>query len=280
MADERHQQLKQMVHEQWTTAAEAWRANHDIFSSASAEVTKALVDAADLKPGQRVLDLAGGTGEPSLTVAERVAPGGTVVFTDLVQGMLDAAKENAQKRGLNNMTFELADMERLQFADESFDRVTSRFGIMFPPDTQQALGEIKRVLKPGGQVTFAVWAPAAENPYFTAMNAPLAEAGLLPPPPPDAPTPFRFAEPGSLSAAMKEAGYSDIHEEPRSVGWSFAATAEEQIEFTKATLPNFRKAMAEASPEVVQKVVDSLNKHYDGKQLNYGARVYIVRGTK
>jgi hypothetical protein len=129
-------------------------------------------------------------------------------------------------------------------------------------------------------VTFAVWAPAAENPYFTAMNAPLAEAGLLPPPPPDAPTPFRFAEPGSLSKAMEKAGFKDVREEPRDVDWTFQATAEEQIEFTKATLPNIRKAFAEASPDVVQKVVDSLNKHYDGKQLNYGAKIYIVQGKK
>lgn len=280
MSSDQHAQFKEMVRNQWTTAAEAWRANHERFGEASKHVTLALVDAANLEPGQRVLDLAGGTGEPSLTVAERVAPGGSVVYTDLVQGMLDAAKENAGTCGLTNMTFELADMEQLQFEDNSFDRVTSRFGIMFPPDTQKALGEIKRVLRPGGQATFAVWAPAAENPFFMAINAPLAAAGLLQPPPPGAPTPFRFAESGSLATSMKDAGFSNIHEEAHAVGWSLPMTAEEHLEFTKATLPNIRKAIDEAPPAVKEDVLASMNRYSDGKRLNYGAKIYIARGTK
>jgi SAM-dependent methyltransferase len=280
MTTEEQAQFKEMVRSQWTTAAEAWAVSHDTFAEASKDVTVALADAANLKPGQRVLDLAGGTGEPSLTVAERVSPGGTVVCTDLVPGMLAAAEANAKKRGLTNMTFELADMEQLQFPDDSFDRVTSRFGIMFPPDTQKALGEIRRVLKPGGQVTFVVWAPAAENPFFMAMNAPLAAAGLLAPPPPGAPTPFRFAEPGSLRAAMNEAGFRNTEEDVHNVGWSFPSTAEEQIEFTKMTLPNIRKALEEAPPSVVEEVIASMNKHYDGERLNYGAKIYVATAAK
>jgi SAM-dependent methyltransferase len=280
MTTEQQAQFKQGVREQWTNASEAWAARHEAFAETSKHATLALVDAADLKPGLHVLDLAGGTGEPSLTVAERVAPGGTVVCTDLVQGMNDAAKENAKKRGLTNMSFELADMEDLQFEDNRFDRVTSRFGIMFPPDTAKALGEIRRVLKPGGKAAFAVWAPPQENPNFSAVNGVLNKHNLFQAPPPGAPTPFTFAEPGSLSAKLREAGFKDVNEEPKQIEWAFRGTAAEHIAFTRSTLPNIQRALAEAPQAITDEVIAAMNQYWDGEKLNYGAKIYIATAVK
>ena len=280
MTTEQQQQFKQGVREQWTTASAAWAANHDRMAEMSKHATLALVEAADLHPGLHVLDLAGGTGQPALTIAERIAPSGTVICTDLVQGMNDAAKENAKKRGLTNMSFQLADMEDLQFEDDQFDRVTSRFGIMFPPDTAKALGEIRRVLKPGGKVAFAVWAPATENPNFSAINGVLNKHNLFQAPPPGAPTPFTFAEPGSLSAKLREAGFKDVKEEPKQIEWAFVGTAEEHLAFTRSTLPNIQRALTEAPQSITDEVIAAMNQYWDGEKLNYGAKIYIATAVK
>jgi ubiquinone/menaquinone biosynthesis C-methylase UbiE len=280
MATEQQQQYKQAMREQWTTAAEAWRENHKDFAETSKHVTAAIVEAADLAPGQHVLDLAGGTGEPALTVARRVAPGGTVICTDLVQGMLDAAEENAREAGLTNISFQTVDMEQIPFNDDRFDRVTSRFGIMFPPDTARALSEIKRVMKPGGLAAFTVWAPVAENPSFIVINGTLVAKGLMQPPPPDAPTPFRFATPGSLSEKLHEAGFRDVKEERREIGWSFIGTPDDHIRFISATLTNVRQALEAASQEVVDLIRSDMNKYSDGKALNYGAVIYVITAVK
>ncbi len=280
MATEQQAQFKQMMRDQWSTAAEAWGANHDAFAEMSKHVTAAIVVAADLAPGHHVLDLAGGTGEPSLTVARQILPEGTVICTDLVQPMLDAAEKNAKRLGLTNMTFQVVDMEQIPFEDGRFDRVTSRFGIMFPPDTLKALSEIRRVLKPGGRAAFTVWAPAKENPNFSAINSVLQARGLFQPMPPGSPTPFTFAEPGSLSAKLREAGFNDIHEEVRDVAWSWSGTAQEHLDLMGTTLPNVRKALEGAPAAVIDEIKAIMNKYSDGKNLNYGAKIYVAWAVK
>lgn len=280
MPTEQQEKYKQAMREQWSTAAPHWREGHDAFAETSKHVTAAIVVAADLKPGHHVLDLAGGTGEPSLSVARQVLPEGTVICTDLVQGMLDAAEDNARKQGLTNMTFQLVDMEQIPFEDNRFDRVTSRFGIMFPPDTAKALGEIKRVLKPGGRVAFAVWAPAAENPFFTVVNGPLIARGIMQPPPADAPTPFRFGEPGSLSTKLREAGFTAVQEERRDVGWSFQGTPDDHLRFAATTLSATRLALESATEDALAEIKANMSKFSDGKALNYGAVIYIVTAVK
>lgn len=280
MTSEQQAQFKQAVRDQWTTAAEAWQARHEKFAGANVAITAAIVEAADLKQGQHTLDLACGTGDPALTVAERVGPSGSVVCTDLVPQMLAAAETNAGKAGLKNMSFELADMEQLQFEDNRFDRVTCRFGIMFPPDPLKALREIRRVLKPGGRAAFVVWTPAAENPNFSLVNSVLQQHGLLQPPPPGTPTPFTFAEAGSLSAKMKEAGFSEVHEERRELPFAWPGAPEEHIEFIRMTLPNVRRSLDAAPPAVIDDMKAAMAPYYDGKKLNYGAKVHVAWAVK
>jgi len=280
MTTEQQQQQKTQMHEQWSSAARTWAEQHDLLAESSKEATLALVDAADLQPGHAVLDLACGTGEPSLTVARRVGPGGAVVCTDLTDEMLAAAEQNARKQGLSNMTFRRVDAEDIPFDDASFDRVTCRFGIMFCPDPIGALREIRRVLKPGGRAAFAVWAPAAENPMFHVTNGVLAAHGLVQPPPPGALTPFTFAEPGSLSAKMRDAGFSEVQEEKRDLNWAWPGPPESHIQFMRATQPATQRALDTAPPAVIEELKAAMAKYYDGAQLNYGARIYVAWAVK
>lgn len=280
MSTEQQEQQKQMMRNQWSHSARTWAEMHDAFSAASKDVTLAIVQAGGLGPGMHVLDLAGGPGEPALTAAKCVEPGGSVTCTDLTQEMVDAASANARKLGLTNMSFRQADMENIPFANESFDRVTCRFGIMFCPDPIRALTEIHRVLKPRGRAAFTVWAPQSENPMFAVAGNVLAAHGLVQPPPPNALTPFTFAEPGSLSAKLREVGYSDVSEDPLELTWAWPTPPDGHIEFMKATQPATKDALEAAPEAVLAEIRAAMGEYYDGTHINYPAKIYVASGVK
>ncbi len=131
-----------------------------------------LLDAAGVAPGDRVLDLASGAGEPALTVAKRVGPSGHVTATDLSPEMLAIVARRAKAAGLGNVTCQVADMEHLPFEAASFDRVICRFGIMYSPDATATCAAVRRVLRPGGRAAFMVWGdPAGNSLLWTVLSA-------------------------------------------------------------------------------------------------------------
>ncbi len=111
----------------------------------------------DLKPGERVLDVATGTGVAALMASERVGSQGLVVATDIAQRMVDATRAEADRRGITNMDFQRADAEEMDFPDGSFDAATCVLGLMYPADPQRAIEQMYRVLRPGGRAGVAVW---------------------------------------------------------------------------------------------------------------------------
>ncbi len=175
----------------------------------------------------RVLDLASGPGEPSLTLARVVGPRGHVVASDIVPEMVAIAREQAEARGLANMSLDVVDAQRLPFASSSFDAVTCRFGIAHVPDYRQALAETRRVLKPGGRAAFVVWGPRDQNPYFTLVDEVLAPYPTPSPAPSHGPGPFTFAKAGSLRRALAVAGFKGVEEGARSVILSWPGPADD-----------------------------------------------------
>ena len=137
-----------------SSTAAAWRRWHDKSVHFWRELTDGIIRAARLERGQRVLDLASGTGDPAIAIGERVGPEGHVVVTDIAPQMVEIARENAARSGAGNFSFEVVDAHAMPFADASFDRVTCRLGVMFFWDCQRALSEIRRVLKAGGTAAF------------------------------------------------------------------------------------------------------------------------------
>ena len=127
--------------------------------------TAPLVEQLQIAPGQRVLDLASGPGEPAITIARLVGPAGRVSATDISAGMLESAAANARAARVSNLETHSAPADDLPFPDGSFDRVTCRFGVMYFPDVRSALVEARRVLVPGGRAGFTVWPPNVEHPY-------------------------------------------------------------------------------------------------------------------
>ena len=128
----------------------------DLWLPHLAPVTDTLVDHLAPEPGSYVLDVAAGTGEPALTLARNLG-GGQVLAIDAAKGMIDVAAAKAAEAGLANLAFELMPAEAMTFADDTFDRVVCRFGVMLFTDPIKGLAEIWRVLKPGGRFALAVW---------------------------------------------------------------------------------------------------------------------------
>ena len=142
-------------------------------------VGETLAEAADVRGGERVLDVAAGNGNASLAAARRFA---SVVSTDYVSTLLDKGAQRARAEGLAS-AFQVADVEDLPFADGSFDVVLSTFGAMFAPDQQRTARELARVCKPGGRIGMANWTPdsfVAEMFRVSSQFVP-PPAGLVPP---------------------------------------------------------------------------------------------------
>jgi ubiquinone/menaquinone biosynthesis C-methylase UbiE len=203
--------LKATVRELWVQKSDAWDRWADDISELAERLNAPLLDAADLAPGQAVLDLASGVGEPALSIARRVGDTGMVTATDLVPEMLAGAKRRATAAGLANLRFEIADMEDLPFGDGAFDRVVCRFGLMFCPRADTALAEARRVLKAGGRAAFLVWGPIEDNTLFDVIQT--VAAGFVDTPPfvGDL-TPFRFGADGGIARALEDAGFGDVEE--------------------------------------------------------------------
>ena len=140
----------------------------------------ALVEAAGVRAGDRVLDVAAGSGNATLPAA---AAGARTTASDLTPELLDAGRRLAELRGLD-VTWEVADAEALPFLDGAFDRVLSCVGVMFAPHHQASADELVRVCRPGGTIALASWTPAGFIGQMFATMKPYA-----PPPPPGAQPP-------------------------------------------------------------------------------------------
>jgi ubiquinone/menaquinone biosynthesis C-methylase UbiE len=283
--NERVEELKHVVEADWAgdETARVWRKYYPIMKTQLAEVTQALVDTADPKPGMSVLDLASGTGEPSLSIARRVAPVGRVIATDLSPAMLAVLRENATNEDVTNIDTKVEDAHELSFSDNSFDLVTSRFGVMFFVEIDRALGEIRRVLKPGGRAAFLVWGEPKPGTYFGTAVAPFMRR-LDQKPDPDGPGPMRYAEPGKLKALVEAAGFREVNEQVASFDARWPGTPEELLASLLEIAAPLRTVVesmpADLREEATQETYANLRPYFDGTNTVLKAPAVIVTGIK
>ena len=194
-------------------AATSWSKWADQLAEQQIKVNQALLLAAGVKPGAKLLDLASGAGEPAVTASGLVGPEGQVTATDISAPMVAAMNARFTRHGLGNVRCQQADMEALPFADGSFDAVSCRYGLMYARDPARAVAEAARVVRPGGHIAFMVWGPEANNNLlFHGMRAaneflgkPIEEANFL--------VPSRFAEPGVVAGLMTAVGMHEAREQ-------------------------------------------------------------------
>ncbi len=268
---------REVIRQEWQAAAPSWRKWSSQLAFQSRQATELVVQGAALSPGQHVLDLASGSGEPALSVSVAIGPQGRVLATDLLLEMLEIAQENAAARRLTNIDFRAADAEQLPFPERFFDRITCRFGIMFIPDIQKALQEMRRVLKPGGRVSFVTWGPPDENPLFGLMIRPFLKYVDVPPPLPDSPHVFRFADENKLVQTISAAGFQDVRATKYKINWPWPGTPEGAWQGGSELAAPFKRVIdatpAEKREEVIREVIANIRQFFDGHVVNFPASV-------
>jgi len=199
--------------ESWRSVAEGWERRREGIWAITQPVSERLVELLAPRSGDTVLELAAGSGDTGYLAAERIGPAGRLVTSDFVPEIVDSARRRAAELELDTVEFRVLDMQALDLADESVDGVLCRWGYMLAGDPAVALAETRRVLRRGGRVAFAVWGTPEENPWSSTAGRLVAERGLVPPPAPDAPGPFRLGDRTRVDALVVGAGLEIVAHE-------------------------------------------------------------------
>jgi SAM-dependent methyltransferase len=202
---------KQTTKQQWEEAAEAWHRWGPTLEEWLGEATVAMLDAAGVGPGSRVLDVAGGAGGQAIAAARRTGPSGSVVITDLSPTILQYADRAAAEAGLRHVTVAEADGEELgSHWSKEFDAVISRLGLIYFPNQERALFGIRSSLREGGRFSAIVYAPADRNAFFSVPVKLIRERAGLGAPLPGQPGPFTLGDAAAAREALVAAGFRDV----------------------------------------------------------------------
>jgi SAM-dependent methyltransferase len=264
----------------WSTVADGWAAHADQLRRDTMPVSSWMVDAIDPQPGHIVLDIAAGVGDTGFLAAELIAPGGTLITSDLVPEMLTAAQRRAEALGIRNVRFRQIDAEAIDQPAATIDGVLSRWGYMLMPDAEAALRDTRRVLKPGGRVALAAWADPDDNPWTVLPVKELVARGKVEPMPPG-PGQFAWAEEGVIAGVFDAAGF--VEYEIHSIEFTFRhASARAWWDTTRDTSLRVREAPLDPGEE--DELVSALAERAapwtapDGS-LAVPARTWVAAGT-
>jgi SAM-dependent methyltransferase len=235
---------------QWNTAASGWKKWSPLFDKGAGPVSERLVELAGVGPGDRVLDVAAGYGEPALTAARRVGPEGEVVATDIAAEMLAFGRERAAAAGFENVRFIETDGASLGFPAESFDAALSRWGIIFEPEPEATAARIRGFLKPGARMAIASWGSIENVPMFALTMGTLIRRLQIPPPPPGSPGPLARPTGEAIARLLEGGGFSNVEVEEVEVVFDYSSP-EEFVTYMREISPPVTALLAQY-PEDVQ----------------------------
>ncbi|WP_336205508.1 class I SAM-dependent methyltransferase [Nonomuraea sp. LPB2021202275-12-8] len=201
---------KRTTRQQWQDAAEAWHRWGPTIEAWLGDATAAMLDAAEVTEGCRVLDVAAGTGGQTLAAARRTGTGGHVLATDISPAILEYAAKVAGEAGLSQVSTRELDGEELAVGEGAFDAVISRVGLIYFPDQLAALSGMRRALRPDGRIAAVVYSTADRNQFFSVPVSIIRRRAQLPPPAPGQPGPFSLGSPGAAEELFIRAGLRDV----------------------------------------------------------------------
>ena len=239
---------KNAQREQWNKDGAAWRRWNPTLDRWYGDVTRQMLDQARIQPGQRILDIAAGAGEPAVSAAERVGPSGYVLATDISEGIVELALQVARERGLKQIETRAMDGEKLDLPDASFDVVLCRLGLMYMPHPVTALREWRRALRAGGRVAVGVFSTPDRNSWGAMPASIIRRRAQLPPPVPGQPGPFSLGDPGVLEGVFRQAGFADPEVRAVPVPHRMASAAE-YVRLAREAFGAFNAMMAHLSPQ-------------------------------
>jgi len=261
----------------WNERSESYRKAMRLFEPYGFD----LLARVNPKIRESALDLATGPGEPAMSIARMVGPDGRVVGIDLSEQMVELATRIAKERRIPGLTFLAMDAEKLDFPNESFDLVTSRFGFQIFANPDVVAREAHRVLRPKGRIGVAVWSTAEKATALNAVVAAMLEFAE-PDETGDRPMPFELGGPGELTKLLADAGFGETQEERRTHLMAFK-DADEYIEILVEGTP-FGHSIMEEDPSVQQKILartrGNLRKWKSRKGILIPCEGVIVTGTK
>jgi ubiquinone/menaquinone biosynthesis C-methylase UbiE len=268
----------------WQISSRYWDKYRVLIARMFAPLTSGLVEEARIGIGQQVLDIGGGSGEPSLTISCIVGPTGSVMYTDPVAGMVEIAQAEAGRRGLTNLRFRQCSADDLPFADRTFDVAVGRLSAMFFVDPVTAVREALRVILEDGYVSFVVWGPKEANPFFSTVTDVIDRFVEFSPQDPDAADAFRFAVPGKLAGILENAGAKNVIERRLNFQIKAAISFEQFWQLRTEMSETVRTKMAGLAPAqlptIKQAAADAARRYFESGTMSFPAKALIVGGRK
>jgi ubiquinone/menaquinone biosynthesis C-methylase UbiE len=278
-------QLEQIREQQkaiWNKFSPGWKKWDDLTMDFLKPMADEIIKLLKPKDSDMILDVASGTGEPGLTIASMLKDG-KVIAIDLAEGMLEGAKEKANKRGIKNFETMSSDVSNLPFPDNSFDAISCRFGFMFFPDILIATREIVRVLRPGGRIAVTVWSEPKENLWATSIISIVNKNMNIAPTPLEAPGLFRCARRGMIPEIFRQAGLKNISESEvagklkpgnRKMYWNF------MTEVAAPVVAALNNADCEMKVRIRSEVFDLIKHKYPDGAISLESNAFAIYGEK
>lgn len=262
-----HNQFKESQRQSWNSVSEGWQKWWRTFENSAQNISNKLVEFAHVKPGDRVLDIATGIGEPAITGSKRVGVNGHVTATDISPLMLSIARQRSVSLGLENIVeFKEGDAETIELPVSSFDAVLCRWGLMYFPNPTGALSNIHRKLVPDGYLAAAVWGTPDKVPFLGLPINIVRQETHAQPPTPGTPGPFSLADENQLRNSLAQTGFKDVYIERLNAAFEFDS-AEDYTRFQQAIAAPVIALLANETrsrrDEIWNKVTEAAKKYSD-----------------
>lgn len=291
--DEQYEKRSQQ-RQSWDNVARGWQKWWKTFEKDAQKVNERLVDLAEIKQGDRVIDIATGIGEPAITAAKKVGIEGYVLATDISPQMLAIAKERTVSLGLQNIVeFKEVDAEKILDLQQQqqqqplspFAAVLCRWGLMFFPNLASTLTDIYKLLSSGGRIAAAVWSEPAKVPkLYTAIDIVTQKLGISSATAyaqyPEILSPFSLANIDIVNNALVEVGFKDIHNEYLNITFEFLS-AEDYTDFAKQIIAPIHNLLANETEkrkeEIWKAVTEKVARRYYSDDDNNNSTGSVVR---